>query len=172
MEKNGKPEATLFVDETGFEESAGHCGRLPSNYPLPSFAPKVKPDKTPVICVVGFHWLVQVISFNTNYTTAIFEQTMEHIIILVLPHDCYLVMDIASIHNDDHLAQILAQKNITLVKLPPYSYDLNPIEMIFGPAKAYSLRHKDIDNKSVQILSEFSRGNSKLLSLLLEDTLC
>ena len=50
---------------------------------------------------------------------------MEHIVLLVLPHNCYLVMDNVSIHNDDRLAQILAQKSVTLVKLPPYSYDLN-----------------------------------------------
>ena len=79
---------------------------------------------------------------------------MEHIILPVLPNNCYVVMDNASIHNDDRLAQILAQKNITLVKLPPYSYDLNPIEMVFG--LVYSLRHKDIDNKAVQILTCFS----------------
>ena len=58
-----------------------------------------------------------------------------------------------SIHNEGRLAQILAQKNITLVKLPPYSYDLNPTEMVFGLVKAYSLRHRDIDNKAVRILT-------------------
>ena len=137
MEKNGKPEATLFVDETGFEDFARRYGGSPSNYPLPSFAPKVKPDKTAVIGVVGFHRLVQAIPFHANYKAAIFEQ--EHIVLPVLPHNCYLVMDNASVHNDDRLAQIVAQKNITLVKLPPYSYDLNPIEMVFGLAKAYSL---------------------------------
>ena len=31
---------------------------------------------------------------------------------------------------------ILARKNITLVKLPGYSYDINPIEKVFGQAKA------------------------------------
>ena len=65
-------------------------------------------------------------------------------------------MNNASIHNVDRLAQILAQKNITLVKLPPYSYDLNPIEMVFGLVKAYSLRHRDIDNKAVRILTSFN----------------
>ena len=34
------------------------------------------------------------------------------------------------------MANILSAKNITLVMLPAYSYDLNPIEMIFGMAKA------------------------------------
>ena len=43
-----KPEAALFVDEKGFEDFARRYGRSPSNYPLPSFAHKVKPDKTSV----------------------------------------------------------------------------------------------------------------------------
>ena len=33
-------------------------------------------------------------------------------------------------------AAYLARKNITLVKLPAYSYDLNPIELVFGLVKA------------------------------------
>ena len=144
------PRQLFFVDETGFEDFARRCGRSISNYPLPSFALKVKPDKTSVIGVVGFLGLVQAIWFDANYTAATFEQAMEHVVLPVLCHNCYLVMDNASIHNDDCLAQILAQKNITLVKLPPYSYDLNPIEMVFDLAKAYSsLQHKDIDNKAV-----------------------
>ena len=148
------PRQLFFVDKTGFEDFARRYGRSPSNYPLPSFAPKVKPakpDKTSVTGVLGFHGLVQTSPFDANYTAAIFKQAMEHIVLPVLPHNYYLVMDNASIHNDDRLAQILAQKNITLLKLPPYSYDLNPIEMVFCLAKAYfSLRHKDIDNKMLE----------------------
>ena len=133
------PWQLFFVDETVFEDFAIRYGRSPSNYPLSSFAHKVKPDKTSVIGAVGFDGLVQAVPFDANYTAAIFEQAMEHIVLPVLPDNCYLVMDYASIHNDYRLdlAQILAPKNITLVKLPPYSYDLNPIEMVFGIAKAY-----------------------------------
>ena len=154
--KTVDPRQLFSVDETGFEDFARRYGRSPSNYSLPSFASKVKPDKTSAIGVVGFHGLVQAIPLDANYTAAIFEQAMEHIVLPVLPHNCCLVMDNASIHNDDRLAQILAQKNITLVKLPPYSYDLNPIEMVFGLVKACSLQHKDIDNKAVRILSAFN----------------
>ena len=73
----------------------------------------MKPDKTSAIGVDGFHGLVQAIPFDANYTGAIIEQAMEHIVLPVLSHNCYLVMDNASIHSDDRLAQILAQKNIT-----------------------------------------------------------
>ena len=116
----------------------------------------MKPDKTSVIGVVGFHGLVQAIWLDANYTTAIIEQAMEHIVLPVLPHNCFMAMDNASVHDGDRLAQILAQNYITLVKPPPYLHDLNPIEMVFGLAKAYSFRHKNIDNKAVRILSAFN----------------
>ena len=118
MEKNGGPEATLFVDETGFEDFARRYGRSPSNYPLPSFASF---DKTSVIGVVGFLGLVQTIRFDAN----------AYIVLPVLRHNL-------SGSNS-------SSKSITLVKLPPYSYDLNPIEMVVGLAKAYSsLRFKEL----------------------------
>ena len=44
--KTVDPRQLFFVDETGFEDFARPYGRSPSNCPLPSFAPKVKPDKT------------------------------------------------------------------------------------------------------------------------------
>ena len=56
------------------------------------------------------------------------------------------MMDNASIHNDNRLANILQAKNITLVNLSTYSYDLSPIEMVFSVLKAFLLRDKSNDN--------------------------
>lgn len=53
-------------------------------------------------------------------------------------------MDNASIHNDRYLVNILAPKNITLVKLPPYSYDFNPTELVFGSVKMYVRRWPEL----------------------------
>ena len=50
-------------------------------------------------------------------------------------------MDNASIHNNNVISIILARKNITLVKLRPYSYDLNSIEFVFGLAKSFPRRN-------------------------------
>ena len=84
------PRQLFFVDETGFEDFARRYGRSPSNYLLPSFASF---DKTSVIGVVGFLGLDQAIRFNASaYRSS------------------SLVPQFASIHNDDHLAQILAQR--------------------------------------------------------------
>jgi hypothetical protein len=40
------------------------------------------------------------------------------------------------VHNEIAICRILSRKNITLVKLPAYGYNLNPMEMVFGQAKA------------------------------------
>ena len=150
------PRKLFFVDETGFSKFWRTYGRIKKNQPIPIFASKIRPKKTSVIAVTGFHGTVLVIPFHENFTAAIFEYAMEHIILPVLPNDCYIVMDNALIHNDDRLEHILAQRNITLVKLPLYSYDLNPIEMVFSLAKIYSLHHNDIDDKAVRIVRSFN----------------
>ena len=57
-----------------------------------------------------------------------------------LPRDSFLVLDNASIHNDVAVQNVLARKNITLVKMPTYSFDLNPIESVFSIVKANALK--------------------------------
>ena len=80
------PRQLFFVDETGFEDFARRYGRSPSNYPLPSFTSF---DKTSFIGVVGFPGLVHAIRFDAYRSSSLAPQ-------------------FASIHNDDHLAQLLA----------------------------------------------------------------
>ena len=53
-----------------------------------------------------------------------------HYFLPLIERDSFLVMDNASIHNERELRIILVAKNIPLVKLPPYSYDFNPIETL------------------------------------------
>ena len=61
-------------------------------------------------------------------------------------------------YNDADLADILAAKNITLVKLPSYSYDLNPIEMVFGLVKslAYKTPGAIKENPLLAIVDSFA----------------
>ena len=61
---------------------------------------------------------------------------IENQILPLLPHNVFLVVDNASVHDEVAICRILSRKNITLVKLPAYSYDLNPIEMVFAQVKA------------------------------------
>lgn len=48
-----------------------------------------------------------------------------------------LVMDNASFHHSERVAQLCSDAGVKLVYLPPYSPDLNPIEEFFAVLKAF-----------------------------------
>ena len=111
------------MDETSIEDFHRNFGRNHSGIPVPQLTPKTPGQKWSVLGVVGFHGVVQAIPFDGNYTSEMFEHAIRHIFLPSLPRDSYVMMDNASIHNDNRLANILQAKNITLVKLPTYSCD-------------------------------------------------
>ena len=56
------------------------------------------------------------------------------------------VMDNCSIHHTEDVAELFRNAGILLLYLPPYSPDLNPIELAFGYVKAYLKEHQDLSN--------------------------
>ena len=55
-----------------------------------------------------------------------------------------IVMDNCSIHHTNRVQQLLDNAGIILIYLPPYSPDLNPIELAFGFVKSYLKQHDDV----------------------------
>jgi transposase len=51
-----------------------------------------------------------------------------------------VVMDNATIHHSDRIKMLIEDRGAKLVYLPPYSPDLNPIELFFGQYKIYLKR--------------------------------
>ena len=79
-----------------------------------------------------------------------FKRDVQLCLLPILRRDSIVVWDNAAIHvNDDVITMI---KNHTptcmVLYLPPYSYDLNPIEHAFSSVKAYLQRHRDICRRS------------------------
>jgi hypothetical protein len=128
-----------FFDETGFASDTDlrvH-GRCEIGFALPSYQSKCQSSSHSVLAVVGYReGVMTAIPIEGNYNTLLVNDVIVNQVLPLLPMNCYLVADNASIHNDAQLANILLIKNITLVKLPAYSYDLNPIEMEFALAKS------------------------------------
>ena len=52
------------------------------------------------------------------------------------PNDI-VVMDNLPVHKSDYVRRIIEAAGATLIYLPPYSPDLNPIEMAFSKLKAH-----------------------------------
>ncbi len=75
-----------------------------------------------------------------------------------------------------HIAKdLVIPKNITIIKLPPYSPELNPMEQAFQQLRKLKLSnacykdYEDIDNACIEAWNEFVEEKGAIKSLALRD---
>ena len=84
--------------------------------------------------------LLTVSLFETIVNTAVFNAWVMYDLIPKLPKNSVVVMDNATFHKGAEMVKALENAGHTLLYLPPYSPDLNPIEKKWAQVKA--LRRK------------------------------
>ena len=67
----------------------------------------------------------------------VFETYVEQVLAPTLTPGQIVVLDNHRIHKGDKVAQLLAARGCSLLFLPPYSPDLNPIEEAFAKLKIF-----------------------------------
>ena len=80
--------------------------------------------------------LLTVGQFETNINADIFTAWVKQDLLPKLPPNCVIVMDNATFHKRSDTQDIITQAGHTLLYLPPYSPDLNPIEPKWAHTKA------------------------------------
>ena len=81
--------------------------------------------------------LLTVSLFQTTINTAVFNAWVIQDLIPKLPEKSVVVMDNATFHKGVEMAKALQDAGHTLLYLPPYSPDLNPIEKKWAQVKAH-----------------------------------
>jgi hypothetical protein len=81
--------------------------------------------------------LLTISLFQTTVDTLVFNTWVTQNLISKLPERSIIVMDNATFHKSIEMQQLLKDKGHTLLYLPPYSPDLNPIEHKWAQAKAH-----------------------------------
>ena len=133
-----------FGDETAFNKltdvrPAGWCG-------VGDFLPSIEPkrdvrEKISAFAVVGFNeGVVNSYPVVGSFNALSITNAIEHHFLPHLPGDSFHILDNASVHDDVCVQNVLSRKNITLVKMPTYSFDLNPIKSVFSIVKANALK--------------------------------
>lgn len=80
--------------------------------------------------------LLTVSLFQTTINTAIFDAWIVESLIPKLPPKSLVILDNAAFHKGATMKKALESAGHTLLYLPPYSPDLNPIEKKWAQAKA------------------------------------
>jgi transposase len=88
----------------------------------------------------GKHLAVKTYEHTT--CSVFFEQWFSQVLLQEVPDGFTIIMDNASFHREAALLSLIkgSGKNISLLFLPPYSPDFNPIEKSWGNLKKF-LRH-------------------------------
>jgi len=79
--------------------------------------------------------------FDTTINTSIFDAWIKNDLIPKFPPQSVIILDNATLHKGVAMKKALDQVGHTLLYLPPYSPDLNPIEHKWAQAK--SVRKKE-----------------------------
>ena len=69
-----------------------------------------------------------------------FNTWVETQLLPVIPPGTVVILDNLSVHRSPHAARMLKERRCWFLPLPPYSPDLNPIEMAFAKLKAHLRR--------------------------------
>lgn len=85
--------------------------------------------------------------WSGNVNTEVFSHFIETYLLPKLNKGDYVVWDNASFHRDESLLRKFKRKGVNLVRLPRYSPDYNPIEMLWQKLKHY-LKKARIDQFS------------------------
>jgi transposase len=86
--------------------------------------------------------LLTVSLFTCNINTDVFTSWVKQDLLPKLPPSSIVVMDNASFHKGREMQDVLHHAGHTLMYLPPYSPDLNPIEKKWAHVKSIRRKHR------------------------------
>lgn len=99
------------------------------------FAPQGHWNTTTLVAAMTVQSPIAPMVLDGPMDTLAFQAYVEHFLVPALPPGAILVMDNLPAHKSPRIAQMLADAQIELWPLPPYSPDFNPIEMLWSKVK-------------------------------------
>lgn len=126
----------IFIDETWAKTNMTRLrGRAPRGERLLAKVPHGHWKTTTLIAALGMSGICCSTVVDGAVDGDIFEAFIEHVLVPLLRRGDVVVMDNLSSHKRARTRALIESAGAHLAFLPPYSPDLNPIEMIFSKVK-------------------------------------
>jgi transposase len=127
----------IFFDESGINISMTRAyGRAPTQERVYGSVPKNWGDNVTLSAGLTREGLIAPLRLVGAMNADIFEAYIEQFVVPELRPGDVVVMDNLSAHKRASIGALIAGAGAELVYLPPYSPDLNPIEMIWSKVKS------------------------------------
>jgi len=134
-EHQGRP--IVYIDESGFAHDMPRThGYAPVGQRCYGLCDWHARGRTNAIGALIGKALLTVGLFTANITADIFTAWVKQDLLPKLPQNAVIVMDNATFHKRQDTQNLIQKAGHTLLFLPPYSPDLNPIEQKWAHTKA------------------------------------
>jgi transposase len=131
------PARFVFLDETGTATNlARRYGRSPYGERLVAAVPQGHWRTTTLVAGLKQSGIVAPLVLDGPITGPAFRAYVEQFLAPALAPGDVVVLDNLPAHKVDGVRQAIAAAGASLLYLPPYSPDLNPIEQLFAKLKA------------------------------------
>lgn len=127
----------MFIDETWAATNMMRLrGRAPKGERLRTGAPHGHWKTTTFVAALRLTGMTAPLVFDGPINAQVFEAYVEQFLVPTLSPGDIVVMDNLSSHKRPKVRQLIEAAGATLLYLPPYSPDFNPIENAFAKLKA------------------------------------
>jgi len=133
----------VYIDESGFSvDTPRDCGYSKKGercYASKDWHSRGRVNAIGAIC--GFKML-NVCLFEGNINSDVFYAWLTKELFFSLPEKAVIVLDNATFHKRSDSIEAIQNEGHTVLFLPPYSPDLNPIEKKWAQAKSIRKKHR------------------------------
>jgi len=152
----------VFVDETGVNLAlARSYGRAPRGQRASGAVPKNYGESVTLIGAIDAQGLCASLSFRGATDTAAMKVFVKEVLLPELkPGDC-VIWDNLAVHKTRAVQELFREAGVELLFLPPYSPDLNPIEMCWSKMKTYL---RSVGARTYETLSKAISAAIKLIT--------
>ena len=128
----------VFIDETGLNtKMARHYGRCPMGQRCFSAVPHGHWQSSTFIAALRHDRIAAPFLVDGPVDTDVFTAYLEQVLCPQLREGDTLILDNLSTHKIASVTRLLSARGAGVRYLPPYSPDLNPIELAFAKLKAH-----------------------------------
>ena len=141
--KSVNPEKLVFLDESGVNtDFTRNYGRSIGKSRVVDHIPRNTPKNTTVVSSIRLNGERVHQSIDGSMDTEKFKNYLKNILCPTLKSGDIVVMDNLSVHKNKDVEKIINLVGAKVKYLPPYSPDLNPIEMMWSKMKSYLRKWK------------------------------
>ena len=145
---NFDPDKLVFIDESGVNiDMTRLYGRSIGDTRIKESVPINTPKRTGIVGAMRLDGTIRYRSFEGAINGKRFLIFLKQTLLSVLRKGDIVVMDNLSVHKIKGVKEIILSADALSVYFPPYSPDLNPIEMLWSKLKSFLRKRKVRDVK-------------------------